>query len=483
VPDAHDTVLTVDLGTSATKAAVWRGAELRALTRAPLTTVHPRPGHDEQDPRDWWVSVVQSCAELRDCAPADYAGVRAIGFSAARETFALFDAALRPLGPGVLWSDRRAEAEAATMGDRDAFRAATGVVLTGGAHAAKLAWAARHDAGALRRARWILAPRDLVLARLTGAVVTDETLASRTGLCALDGGWLDSAREAYGDRLPPIVAASSVVGDVVPDVARELGFRRDAPVRVVAGAGDRACEVLGTGASPRAPMVSWGTTANVSVPDPGPASAVPPIAAVSRGALGGYIVEAGVSTAGAAVGWLAELTGRSHDELLADAASVEPGARGVVALPWFAGARAPWWRADAHAVFSGLSLAHGAAELTRAVVEGVALDVARSLELAAPGRAEVVLAGAGAGDDLWRSLLAAVAAVPVVRRAVDDAASVGARLVVAHALGESLAVDQLNPVAGREAPDPALVTAYRAVRTASDTAAAAALRTPDPNEA
>jgi xylulokinase len=483
VPDAHDTVLTIDLGTSATKAAVWRGAELRGLTRAPLATVHPRPGYDEQDPREWWESVVQSCAELRECSAGDYADIDTIGFSAARETFALFDAALRPLGPGILWSDRRAEADAATMGDADAFRAATGVVLTGGAHAAKLAWVARHEPDELAHARWVLAPRDLVLARLTGTVVTDDTLASRTGLCAIDNGWLDSARAAYGSRLPPIVTASSVVGAVVPDAAGDLGLRRDTPVRVVAGAGDRACEVLGTGASPRVPMVSWGTTANVSVPHPGPASAVSTIAPVSRGPLGGYVVEAGVSAAGAAVGWLAALTGHAHDALLAKAASVEPGARGVVALPWFAGARAPWWRADAHAAFSGLSLVHGPAELARAVVEGVALDVARSLELTAPERAELVLAGAGAGDDLWRGLLAAVSGLPVVRRAVDDAASVGARLLVARARGESLHVDRLNPVVRREAPEPALVTAYRAVRAASDRAAAAALRSPDPSEA
>jgi len=182
-----------------------------------------------------------------------------------------------------------------------------------------------------------------------------------------------------------------------------------------------------------------------------------------------------MSTAGAAVGWLSALTGRSHDALLADAAAVEPGARGVLALPWFAGARAPWWRADAHAVFAGLSLAHGPAELTRAVLEGVAFDVARSLELAAPERAELAVAGGGAGDDLWRGLLAAVASLPVVRRTVDDAASVGARLVVGHALGESLGVNDVNPVAGRETPDAPLVTAYREVRAASDTAAAAAL--------
>ena len=240
---------------------------------------------------------------------------------------------------------------------------------------------------------------------------------------------------------------------------------------MVIGAGDRACEVVGTGASRHTPMVSWGTTANVSVPCDGPVDTLPVVASVSCGALDGFVVEAGLSAAGAAVAWLASLTGRTHDDLFSAATSVEPGARGLVALPWFAGARGPWWRPDAHAAFIGLTDADGPAELARAVVEGIVLDVARCLELIAPDRAELALAGAGAGQALWRSALAAVTGLPVLRRAVDDAASVGARLIVAAALGETLDVDDVNPVVVHEPPDAALVEAYRPVRAASDAAA------------
>lgn len=473
MPRAPGAVLTLDLGTSTTKAALWRGSELCVLTRASVATAHPQPGWAEQDPDDWWASVVASCAELRATAPSDYETIEAIGFSAARETFALYDDALQPLGPGILWSDGRAAREVAELGDPAEFRAATGVVLNGGTHAGKLAWVARNSPDVLQRARWILQPRDFVIARMTGMVITDETLASRTGLCALTGGWLTDALATYGARLPPIVAPTTIVGDVTAETARVLALPPS--TRVVAGAGDRACEVLGTGASARAPMVSWGTTANVSVPHPGPVGALPVVAAVSRGALGGFVVEAGLSAAGAAVAWLSSLTGRAHDDLFAAAASAAPGAGGVVALPWFAGARGPWWRADAHAAFIGLTDAHGPAELTRAVIEGVAFDVARCLELIAPERAELVVAGAGAGQDLWRRVLAAATGLPVVRRAVDDAASVGARLVVAAALGESLDVDAVNPVIEHEPPDADLVEAYRPVRVASDAAAAAVL--------
>jgi len=466
-------VVTLDLGTSATKAALWHGAELRAITRASIATSHPGPGYAEQDPDSWWASVVEACAQLRADTGSDVDAVDAIGFSAARETFALFDDDLHPLTPGVLWSDRRAAADAAVLGDPVAFRATTGVVLNAGAHAAKLAWMTREQPDAMTRARWVLAPRDVVLARMIGVVVTDETLASRTGLYALDGGWLDDAQVRYGARLPRVVSSDTVVGELTPDAARVLGLSPG--TRVVAGAGDRACEVLGTAASPRTPMVSWGTTANVSVPHAGPAGTLPTVAVVSRGALGGFVVEAGLSAAGAAVGWLSSLTGRTHDDLLAAAAAVPPGAAGLVALPWLAGARAPWWRPDAHAAFIGLTDAHGPAELARAILEGVALDTARCLELIAPERRAVVVAGGGAADDLWRRVLGAVTECAVTRRAVDDASSVGARLLVAAAQEEPIQVDDVNPVVAREDPDSALVADYRPVRAASDAVADALL--------
>jgi xylulokinase len=466
-------VLTLDLGTSATKAALWEGDRLVAMTRSPVETAHPQPGWAEQHADDWWRSVVEACRQLCTEHGPSCASIEAIGFAAARETFVLVDESLAPLGPGLLWSDRRAGRQAQVLGDAAAFRAGTGVALGPSTQAARMAWVADEHAGAFERARWVLAPRDLVIARLTGVIATDETLASRTGLSELSGDWLPEASERYGRRLPSIVRSDAIVGPTLPDAARELGLPPG--ISVVIGAGDRACEVLGVDATPGTPMVSWGTTANVSVPHPGPVEALPAVAQVSRGALGGFVVEAGLSAAGAALGWLARRTGQHHGDLLVLAADVAPGAGGVLALPWLAGARAPWWRPGVHAAFIGLTDAHGPAELARAVVEGVAFDVARCLQLVDPEAQQLALAGGGAASELWRSILAAVTGRTVVRRAVDDAASVGARLVVAHAVGEALDVDTLSPVVAEEPPNPGWVSAYGAIRDDADAAASAVL--------
>jgi xylulokinase len=467
------TVLTFDLGTGATKAALWGDDGLLAITRAEIPTVHPRPGWAEQDPEDWWRSVLDACAQLRVGMPEEFGAIEAVGFSAARETFAPFDGDLQPIGPGILWSDQRGGAGVLQFGDPDEFRARTGVVLNAACCAAKLAWLMDHDGDVVEATRWLLAPRDFVFARLTGEVLTDETLASRTGLYGLDGAL--GVAEPIASRLPRVEpSTTTVIVTATPHSGLvELGLRIDTPV--VLGGGDRACEVIGTGAGDETPMVSWGTTTNVSIPHPGPAGALPTVAAASRGLLGGYLIEAGLSASGAALDWLERITGRPPDVLLTEAAASPPGANGVIALPWLHGARAPWWQPDAHAAFAGLTSAHGPGELARAVVEAVAFDVARCLEQIAHGARRLVIAGGGARGTLWREVLAATTGFPLVRRAIDDAASVGARVVIGEAVGASVDLDALNPVLATVDPDPELVERYEEAREDSDALARAIL--------
>lgn len=326
------TVLTLDLGSTATKAALWEGNDLLAIERAALATTHPGPDRAEQDADDWLGSVVDACGALRTAHPKAYADIAIVAFAAARETFVFVDDALEPIAPGVLWSDQRGTAAVLHFGDPDEFRDRTGVVLNAACCAGKVAWFTDHERALFDRARWVLAPRDLVFARLTGEVRTDETLASRTGFYDLDGTL--GVKEELAEKLPPVatpITALPVHGASGRLSAETLGLRVGIPV--VIGAGDRACEVLGSGASAPVPMVSWGTTTNLSVPHPGPRDALPSVAAVSRGATGGYLVEAGLSASGAAVEWLARLTSRPVDLLLAEAAATPPGAEGLLALP------------------------------------------------------------------------------------------------------------------------------------------------------
>jgi sugar (pentulose or hexulose) kinase len=275
------------------------------------------------------------------------------------------------------------------------------------------------------------------------------------------------------------VPSDTVIGALKAVPGAELGLRPGIPV--VIGAGDRQCEVLGSGASEDCPMVSWGTTANVSVPVherpvPSPAGAV-----VTRGATEGWLLEGGLSAAGSFLAWLGRLLDRPVDELASKAAESPLGARGVIAVPWLDGARAPWWRDDARAGFVGLGAAHGAGDLSRAVIESVAWDVLRCMEVVTAGRLGgstaqgITLGGAGTGLPLWVEVLTSILGVPATRHRSGEAASAGAALLAGRALGMELPLGQLDPVAAVITPDPAAVHLYRRLRPQVEHVATAVL--------
>jgi xylulokinase len=476
-------ILTIDFGTTVTKVGVWGESGLAALTRSELTSTHPQTGWTEQDPLRWWTTVVIACAEARAQAPAAFGAVDVVACSGARQTFVPVTAQGDPIGKGILWSDRRASAEArllaARMGGDDINRARTGIPLDAGAVAAKLAWLAEHEPDRMAAADVILSPRDFILFRMTNQLVTDATFASRSGLYDFDG---NAVRELAGPalgKLPSVVSSDTVIGNLKSVPGAELGLRPGIPV--VIGAGDRQCEVLGSGASEGCPMVSWGTTANVSVPVherpvPSPAGAV-----VTRAADGGWLLEGGLSAAGSFLAWLGRLLGRSPDELATLAAASPPGANGVIAVPWLDGARAPWWRDDARAGFMGLGSAHGPGDLSRAVIESVAWDVLRCMEVVTVGRLGgssadgVTLGGAGTGLPLWVQVLTSILGIPATRHRSGEAASAGAALLAGRALGMDLALEQLDPVEAVIEPDPQSVQVYRAMRLTVDYVAEAVL--------
>ena len=515
-------ILTVDLGTSVTKVVVWGEDGRVAVGRSSLVCNYTAHNRAEQDPASWWPSVVAACDAARSSLGADaarvFGAIGALGFAAARQTFVPVAADATPLGPALLWSDRRAGAEALLLsasfsadradradeadGDDGAatVRRRTGVVLDAGSVAAKVAWLERHEPERIKAARWLLAPRDLVAWRLTGEVATDHTLASASGLFEIsdpsigaNGGGGDGGEEGglgpvvpglvdgVVDRLPESRPSSTVIGGLLGGPAAELGLPVGIPV--VIGAGDRACEVLGTGSSETWPMVSWGTTANVSVPVRSLPAGTPGAMIVTRGALGGWLLEGGLSAAGSLVDWLAGLAGLDVDVLVQRARSSPPGSRGVIVLPWLGGARAPWWRDTARGAVVGLSFDHDVGDMARAVIESVAWDVKRCLESVfdkpsgATAPDGLVLGGGGASSAPWTEILSAVTGLPSRRRRSGEAASAGAAMIVARAIDgqPALDLDRLDPVEAEVSPDPSLVALYLSLRQGVDAAADAVI--------
>jgi xylulokinase len=476
-------IVTLDLGTTVTKAAVWTSTGLVATGRAELVTEHPLPRRDEQDPATWWPAVVDACAMARQADPAAWARTAAIGLTGARQTIVAVNEDGTTSGPAILWSDRRARIEAAGLTDRlggaESARQRTGLPLDGGAVAAKLAWLATHEPERLAGARWVLTPRDLVAHRLTGEVATDVTMASATGCHDRDGALIAELVDGNARLFAPAVPPATVAGHLREDAAAELGLPAGLPV--VIGGGDRACEAIGAGATPTMPMVSWGTTANASCPVPQRPDPIPPGLATTRAATDeAWLVEAGLAAAGSLLSWLGDRTGLDVVTLVREAAAAPAGADGVVVLPWLGGARAPWWRDDVDVELVGVGTDHGPGDLARAAIEGVARDLARCLDAMQESEGPLIEAlaatGRGAAEPLWLEILTATTGLPAVtRRSATGSAAVGAAVLAAGTIGEDWSVDQLDPILGQSVPDPASVERYAQLSDSADRVAREAL--------
>ncbi|MFL5862919.1 MAG: FGGY family carbohydrate kinase, partial [Solirubrobacteraceae bacterium] len=178
--------LAIDVGTTGARAAaVDLDGYVCHAARHPYPTVTPRPGWAEQDPRQWLDAALAALADLTAADAVDPSGVQAIGLTGQCPTIAPFGVDGEPLGPGLLYRDNRATAEAEEMreliGDEALLRR-TGHVPTAFHVGPKLMWLRRHEPDTFAAAVRFLQPRDLVAHALTGTAATDETHANSTVL-------------------------------------------------------------------------------------------------------------------------------------------------------------------------------------------------------------------------------------------------------------------------------------------------------------
>jgi xylulokinase len=382
----------------------------------------------------------------------------------------------RPLARCIIWMDRRCRDQAARLGDEFGvpfLHHLTGLAPDPNYTACKLLWLREQQPEILDRATRLLQPRDYLYFRLTGAEVTDYTLASRTMMLDIrrHTWWPDIFRRVgvRQDQFPPIHRSTEAPYRLSRAAAEALGLRDGIPVSL--GAGDRPCEVVGIGLFGQRVIDSVGTASNICMAVDRLPEELGRVPCSVHAIPGRWLLELGITTSGSLMRWFRELLDLAPEQMprLEREASASPrGARNLLAFPFFMGARSVRWNADARGLLLGLSLGHTRGDIARAIMEGVGHETAACLQgLRGLGLApaEVVVMGGGARSELWLRIKADSLGLPVLRPRYTEAASLGAALLAARAVDLIDDLDatarEWNPMEETIAPDPDAAQFYR----------------------
>lgn len=441
-------LLGVDVGTTAIKAAVFdtEGVEVGSHTEE-YSLITPRAGHVELEVATYTETFARAVRGAMAVSAVAARDLLALGLSAQGETFVCLDQDDRPIGRAIVWMDNRASAEAAELEaelGRSVVHATTGQVAMDPIWpAAKLLWLRRHEPDRFGRTARFALLKDYLVHRLTGRLVSEDSLLCSTIL------WDISTREYWPemlarlgitvDQLPEIATQGEIVGKLGDDVAAELGLEAGLPVSV--GALDQACGALGIGnAVPGIFSESTGSAlASVTIAEEltlDPAGRVPCFPA----AVPGQYMLHNFSTGGMVMRWyrdefcasevhIEELCGVNAYQLIdQEVEQVAPGSDGLIVVPHLQGSGPPDLDPDARGVIFGLTLAHSKQHLSRAIMEGVAMVLRRMVDSTTQLGIhvdEVISLSGGSKSAAWCQIKADATQLPV--RTLRDAGSAACR--------------------------------------------------------
>ncbi len=463
--------LGIDLGTSGLRLLlVDEGGQPLGAAEAHYAVAHPHDGWSEQAPADWIAALDEAMAKLGQ--GHDLSGVRGIGVSGHMHGATLVDAAGVVIRPCILWNDTRSHAEAAALDGVAGVRALSGNIVFPGFTAPKLMWLRSHEPANFARVHKVLLPAAYLNFHLTGDYVAD--CSDSAGTSWLDSGardWSPTLLQAGGmraDQMPRLVEGSAPAGVLRADLARRWGMGRG--VVVAGGAGDNAAAACGTGVlNAGAGFVSLGTSGVVLAAREGYAPLPQSAVHTFCHAVPGRWYQMGVMLAATdSLNWLARITGQTPAALTAmlGEALIAPGK--IRFLPYISGERTPHNDAAIRGAFTGLGADSDLADLTRAVVEGVAFglrDCAEALITAGARLDHMLAIGGGTGSAYWLKLIATVLNRPLHLPAAGEfgAALGAARLAICAATGADPDTVMTPPAVARTiAPDQTHVAAFDA---------------------
>ena len=427
-------LMGIDIGTYSSKGVlVTEDGTLVASCVAPHAIAMPHPGWVEQDADGiWWHDCVTICRQLLAQSAVDSRHIAAVGISSTSPCVLPVDAGGRPLRPAILYGvDTRATVEIAELEAQlgvELLFDRYGVKLSSQSTSPKILWLRKHEPQVWAKTHLLLGGAGYLVYRLTGEAVLDIYDAGAYAplfdvqTCAWNPGMADTV--APLERLPRLTWTCEIAGRVTGDAAALTRLAAGTPV--ITGTADAAAEAISAGlANSGDLMVMYGSSIFFILKTDRLYNS-PQFWGTRFLEPDSYAVAGGMSTAGSLTRWFrdnfaggevaAESAGgiNAYAALAELAAASPPGARGLVALPYFAGERTPIFDPDAKGLLIGLTLSHTRGDIYRALLESVGYGIRHNLDaMRAEGMspARILAVGGGTRNRAWMQMVSDIAAI------------------------------------------------------------------------
>ena len=440
----------IDLGTSAVKLLLMDGeGKIQKIVSREYPLYFPHPGWSEQKPEDWYEQVMDGMKEL--IAEADKSKVAGISFGGQMHGLVILDKEDQVIRPAILWNDGRTYEECDYLNNvigKEKLSEYTANISFTGFTAPKILWVKNKEPENFKKIVKIMLPKDYIAYKLTGVNCTDVSDAS--GMLLMDvknRRWSKEMCEICGiseEMLPKLYESYECVGTVKPEIARELGIPET--VKVAAGAGDNAAAAVGTGTVGDGMCnISLGTSGTIFISSE-------KFGVDKNNALHAFAHADGhyhlmgcmLSAASCNKWWMDEIIGTSDY----GAEQKKIGALGenhVYFLPYLMGERSPHNNPNARGTFIGMTMDTTRADMTQAVLEGVAFALRDSFEVAKSLGIKIErtkICGGGAKSPLWKKMIANILNLKVDVIESEEGPTLGGAMLAAVACGEYKNVEE-----------------------------------------
>ncbi len=462
----------VDLGTSAVKLLLMsKDGKIQKIVSKEYPISFPNPGWSEQKPEDWWEKTVEGIKELT--AECDKSQVAGISFGGQMHGLVILDSQDQVIRPAILWNDGRTGKETNYLNEvigKEKLSEYTANIAFAGFTAPKILWVKENEPENFARISKIMLPKDYLAYKLSGVHCSDYSDAS--GMLLMDVKnkcWSGEMLNICGireEQMPRLYESYETVGTLKREVAEELGLPENC--KIAAGAGDNAAAAVGTGTVGDGMCnISLGTSGTIFISSKEfGVDKYNALHAFAHADGHYHLMGCMLSAASCNKWWMDEIIGTA-DYAGEQGKIGNLGENHVYFLPYLMGERSPHNNPDARGTFIGLTMDSTRADMTQAVLEGVAFAIRDSFEVAKSLGIKIErtkICGGGAKSPLWKKMIANILNIKVDVIASEEGPAMGGAMLAAVANGEYASVEEaaeaIVKVVDTVEPEPALAVKY-----------------------